>query len=70
MSLADGEGGVARAVVVRSTRGEVVVEVTVERREVEESGLAPAALGATILRTETSPVVAASLVLHLLGRLG
>ena len=41
-----------------------------ELREVEESGLAPAALGQTILRTETAGVVAASLVLHHLGRLG
>ena len=41
-----------------------------ELSEVEESGLAPAALGQTILRTETAGVVAASLVLHHLGRLG
>ncbi len=41
-----------------------------ELREVEESGLAPAALGQTILRTETAGVVGAAIVLHHLGRLG
>ncbi|CAN5432074.1 16S rRNA (uracil(1498)-N(3))-methyltransferase [soil metagenome] len=41
-----------------------------EEAEVEQSGLAPAALGATILRTETAGVVAASVLLHRLGRLG
>ncbi|WP_370325667.1 16S rRNA (uracil(1498)-N(3))-methyltransferase [Euzebya sp.] len=41
-----------------------------ELREVEASGLTPATLGQTILRTETAGVVAASVVLHRLGRLG
>ncbi len=41
-----------------------------ELREIEESGLAPAALGQTILRTETAGLVGASLVMHHLGRLG
>lgn len=42
-----------------------------EGREVEAAeGLAPAALGQTILRTETAGVVAATVLLHRLGRLG
>ena len=38
--------------------------------EVQASGLTPCALGSTILRTETAGVVGASLVAHLLGRMG
>lgn len=41
-----------------------------EPDEVSASGLRPAALGKTILRTETAGLVAASLVLHHYGRLG
>lgn len=41
-----------------------------EAQEIQRSGLRPAALGQTILRTETAGLVGASLVLHHLGRLG
>ena len=53
---------------------EIVVAVGPEGgftpREVEASGLTPCALGPSILRTETAGVVGASLVAHLLGRMG
>lgn len=41
-----------------------------ELAEVERSGLVPAALGPTILRTETAGIVGATLLLHHLGRMG
>lgn len=54
--------------------GEVVLAVGpeggFESGEVARSGLAPAALGAAILRTETAGLVGATLVMHHLGRLG
>jgi 16S rRNA (uracil1498-N3)-methyltransferase len=63
-----------RVLPAASEAGELVVAIGPEggldRREVEASGLAPAALGSTILRTETAAVVGAALVLHHLGRLG
>jgi 16S rRNA (uracil1498-N3)-methyltransferase len=59
--------------------GEGVAELTLaigpeggfDEREVEQAeGLVPAALGSTILRTETAGLVAATVLLHRLGRLG
>jgi 16S rRNA (uracil1498-N3)-methyltransferase len=60
-----GDGGAVDEVVLA-----VGPEGGFELAEVEASGLRPAALGPTILRTETAGVVGAALILHHLGRLG